>query len=71
MQRLLKMEKTLAEATYDLSIESFSSDGTASVRGLQNVIDMSSSLPGARQVTPADVFDFGPLKEAQAALRIR
>jgi hypothetical protein len=70
IQKLLKMDKGLAENTYDLSIQSFSADGMASHRGLQNVIEMSSSRAMTRQLTAADVVDFGPLKEAQAALGI-
>ena len=68
IQKLLKMEKGLAETTYDLSIQSFSVDGTASNKGLQNVIEMSQP---ARPVAPADVFDFAPLREAQATLGVR
>jgi ABC-type nitrate/sulfonate/bicarbonate transport system substrate-binding protein len=71
IQKLLKMEKGVAEATYDLSIQSFSSDGSVSVKGIQNIIDMSSAQAGGRQVAPSDVIDFGPLREAQAALGMR
>ena len=70
IQKLLKMEKATAEATYDLSIPSFSADGSASAKGLQNLIDMSSNQAAGRQVMAAEVVDFGPLKEAQAALRV-
>lgn len=71
IQKLLKMEKSVAEATYDLSIDSFSVDGTISTRGIQNVIEMSSPQVGGRQVAPSEVVDFGPLREAQALVRIR
>lgn len=70
MQKLLKMERMMAETTYDLSIQSFSADGTASTKGLQNVLDMASGA-GPSRFKPADVVDFGPLREAQAALGIR
>jgi ABC-type nitrate/sulfonate/bicarbonate transport system substrate-binding protein len=69
MEKLLKVDKNLAKTTYDLSIQSFSTDGAPSVKGLQNVIEMSPA--GARQISPADVVDFGPLREAQAALGMR
>jgi hypothetical protein len=39
--------------------------------GWQNVIDMSANRANTRQFTPVDVVDFGPLKEAQAALGLR
>jgi ABC-type nitrate/sulfonate/bicarbonate transport system substrate-binding protein len=71
IQTLLKMEKAVAEATYDLSIPSFSSDGSVSVKGIENIIEMSSVQAGGRQVAPSAVVDFGPLKEAHAALGIR
>jgi ABC-type nitrate/sulfonate/bicarbonate transport system substrate-binding protein len=71
IQKLLKMDKPVAEATYDLSIQSFSSDGSVSVKGIENIIEMSSAQAAGRQVAPSDVVDFGPLKEAQAALGIR
>jgi hypothetical protein len=54
-----------------LSIQSFSSDGSVSAKGIQNIIEMSSAQAGGRQVAPSDVVDFGPLREAQAALGIR
>jgi NitT/TauT family transport system substrate-binding protein len=71
IQKLLKMEKTVAEATYDLSLPSFSTDGSASNKGIQSIIEMSSNQAAGRQATPADVVDFGPLRDAQAALGIR
>jgi len=71
MQKLLKMEKTMAEAAYDLSIKSYSADGTASVKGIQNVIDMTPTPGASRPATPAQVVDFGPLREAQAVLGVR
>ena len=71
IQKLLKMEKTVAEATYDLSIQSFSSDGSVSVKGIQNIIEMSSAQAGGRSVAASDVVDFGPLREAQTAAGIR
>ena len=71
IQKLLKMERSVAEATYDLSLPSFSKDGSASNKGIQSIIEMSSGQAAGRQATPADVVDFGPLRDAQAALGIR
>ncbi len=71
MQKLLKMEKTMAESAYDLSLKSYSADGTASVKGIQNVIDMTPTPGASRPATPAEVVDFGPLREAQAVLGVR
>jgi NitT/TauT family transport system substrate-binding protein len=70
IQKFLRMEKPLAEAAYDLSVKSYSATGSVSAKGIQNIMDMAP--PGTnRQVQVADVADFGPLKEAQAALGIR
>ena len=71
IQKLLKMEKALAEAAYDLSLKSYSADGSASAKGIQNVMEMTPTAAAGRQVTAAEVVDFGPLREAQAALGIR
>jgi hypothetical protein len=68
IQKFLKLEKKLAEAAYDLSVKAFAT-GSVSTKGIQNIMDMA---PGTnRPVSLTDVVDFGPLKEAQAALGIR
>jgi hypothetical protein len=69
IQKFLKLEKKLAEAAYDLSVKAYSATGSVSTKGIQNIMDMA---PGTnRPVSLTDVVDFGPLKEAQAALGIR
>jgi hypothetical protein len=71
IQKLLKMDIKVAEAAYDLSFKSYSFSGAASDKGIRNVLDLVQTSGAARQIAPADVVDFGPLKEAQAALGIR
>jgi ABC-type nitrate/sulfonate/bicarbonate transport system substrate-binding protein len=71
IQKLLKMDAKLAEAAYDLSLKSYSFSGTASDAGIKNVLDLAQATGASHQLKPADVVDFGPLREAQAALGIR
>ena len=70
IQKFLKLEKKLAEAAYDLSVKPYSATGSASAKGIQNIMDMAPAGTN-RPVSLTDVVDFGPLKEAQAALGIR
>jgi ABC-type nitrate/sulfonate/bicarbonate transport system substrate-binding protein len=71
MQKLLKIENKLAESGYDLSFKSYSFSGSASDKGIRNVIELIQTSGATRQITPEDLVDFGPLREAQAALGIR
>ena len=71
IQKLLKMENKVAEAAYDLSFKSYSFSGSASDKGIRNVVDLVQTSGSTRRVTPEDVVDFGPLREAQAAAGIR
>jgi len=71
IQKLLKMDVKLAEAAYDLSLKSYSFSGTASDAGIKNVLDLTQATGASHPLKPADVVDFGPLREAQAALGIR
>ncbi len=71
MQKIFKMERAAAEASYDLSVKSYSVDGSASLAGIQSVLEIGRTQAGSCQVTPSDVVDFGPLREAQVALGIR
>ncbi len=70
IQKFLKLEKKLAEAAYDLSVKAYSATGSVSAKGIQNIMDMAPAVTN-RPVSLTDVIDFGPLKEAQAALGIR
>jgi sulfonate transport system substrate-binding protein len=71
IQKIFKMERSLAEAGYDQTLKAYSRDGTASNAGIESVLEVARQQGVTRQVTVADVVDFGPLKEAQAALKIR
>jgi ABC-type nitrate/sulfonate/bicarbonate transport system substrate-binding protein len=72
VQKLFKMDRELAEAGYDQTLKAYSKDGSASFKGIESVLEVArqqQTLP--RPVTAAEVVDFGPLKEAQAALQLR
>ncbi|HMA79296.1 MAG TPA: ABC transporter substrate-binding protein, partial [Candidatus Binatia bacterium] len=71
VQKLFKMDRDLAEAAYDQTLKAYSKDGTASAKGIESVLEVARQQGLPRPVTVADVVDFGPLKEAQAALKVR
>ena len=71
IQKLFRMERELAEAGYDQTLPAYSKDGTASARGIESVLEVARQGGGAKAVGVNDVVDFGPLREAQAAARLR
>ena len=71
IQKLFKMERELAEAAYDQTLKAYSKDGTASAKGIESVLEVARQQGTPRLVTVADVVDFGPLKDAQTALKLR
>jgi NitT/TauT family transport system substrate-binding protein len=71
IQKIFKMDSMHAEAGYDQTLKAYSKDGTASAKGIESVLEVARQQGAPRQVTVADVTDFGPLREAQAALKIR
>lgn len=71
IQKLFKMDRELAEAGYEGTLKAYSKDGSASVKGIESVLEVARQQGLPRPVTAADVVDFGPLREAQAALKLR
>ena len=71
VQKLFKMDRDLAEAAYDQTLKAYSKDGTASAKGIESVLEVARQQGLLRPVTVADVVEFGPLREAQAALKLR
>jgi ABC-type nitrate/sulfonate/bicarbonate transport system substrate-binding protein len=71
IQKIFKMDRNLAEAGYDQTLKAYSKDGTASKNGIESVLEVARQQGAPRHVTVADVVDFGPVREAQVALKIR
>jgi hypothetical protein len=71
IQKIFKMERHMAEDGYDQTIKAYSRDGTASTKGIDSVLDIARQQGIPRPVSVADVVDFGPLREAQAILKLR
>lgn len=71
IQKVFKMARELAEAGYDQTLPAYSKDGTASVQGIESVLEVARQQGVPKPVTVNDVVDFGPLREAQAALKLR
>jgi NitT/TauT family transport system substrate-binding protein len=71
IQKIFKMDGVNAEAGYDQTLKAYSNDGTASAKGIESVLEVARQQGAPRHVTVADVTDFGPLREAQTALKLR
>lgn len=71
VQKLFKMDRALAEAGYDQTLPAYSKDGTPSSKGVESVLELARQQGLAKAVSVSDVVDFAPLREAQAALKLR
>jgi NitT/TauT family transport system substrate-binding protein len=71
IHNIFNMERSLAEAGYDQTLKAYSKDGTASNAGIESVLEVARQQGARQQVKVADVVDFGPVREAQAALKVR
>ena len=67
-----KIDRELAGESYDIMVRSFSADGTASTKAIQNVIDSTKSrLQIQRPISVADVVALPVLNEAQKEMGLR
>lgn len=67
-----KIDRELAAESYDVMVRSFSTDGSASTKSIQNVIDSTKSrLQVERPISVADVIALPVLSEAQRELGLR
>jgi len=67
-----KIDQELAAQSYDIMVRSFSKDGSASAKSIQNVIDSTRSrLQIDRAISVNDVAAFSLLGEAQRELSLR
>jgi NitT/TauT family transport system substrate-binding protein len=71
IQKVFRMERELAEAGYDQTLPAYSKDGTASVRGIESVLEVARQGGAAKSVGVNDVVDFAPLRDAQVAVKLR
>ena len=71
VQKIFKMDRTHAGAGYDQTLKAYSKDGTASAKGIESVLEVARQQGVPKPVAVSDVVDFGPLREAQAALKLR
>jgi NitT/TauT family transport system substrate-binding protein len=67
-----KIDRELAAESYDVMVRSFSADGSASTKSIQNVIDSTKSrLQVERPIAVADVVALPILSEAQKELGVK
>jgi NitT/TauT family transport system substrate-binding protein len=66
----LALERKVAEESYDMALDSFSADGSPSLKGLQNSIMLEKQRAGIKEDVPLmKVFDFSFLQEVHAELK--
>jgi NitT/TauT family transport system substrate-binding protein len=67
-----KIDRDLAAESYDIMVRSFSRDGSASAKSIQNIIDSTRSrLQLERTIAVADVIALPVLSEAQKELGLK
>jgi NitT/TauT family transport system substrate-binding protein len=67
-----KIDRDLAAESYDIMVRSFSRDGSASAKSIQNIIDSTRSrLQLGRTIAVADVIALPVLSEAQKELGLK
>jgi NitT/TauT family transport system substrate-binding protein len=72
LQDWLNMEPEVAAASYDLGLETWSADGTASDEAWRNTLEISRlAAPLPNDVTLAQYVDKAPLEEARRSLAAR
>ena len=66
----LALDRDVAEKSYDMALDSFSEDGSPTLKGLQNSITLEKQRAGMKEDIPvARVFDFSLLQEVHSELK--
>jgi NitT/TauT family transport system substrate-binding protein len=66
----LALERSVAEKSYDMALDSFSDDGSPTLRGLQNSVTLEKQRAGIKEEIPLTrVFDFSLLQEVHGELK--
>jgi ABC-type nitrate/sulfonate/bicarbonate transport system substrate-binding protein len=66
----LALDRDVAENSYDMALDSFSEDGSPTLKGLQNSITLEKQRAGIKEdVAVARVFDFSLLQEVLGDLK--
>jgi ABC-type nitrate/sulfonate/bicarbonate transport system substrate-binding protein len=66
----LALDRDVAEKSYDMALDSFSEDGSPSLKGLQNSVAHEKQRAGIKEDIPlSKVFDLSLLQEVHAELR--
>jgi NitT/TauT family transport system substrate-binding protein len=69
LQSWYKLDRNVAIASYDLALKSYSTNGEVSEKGISLSMDFANvSGKGAKEVTPAELVDFNPLRQARKEL---
>jgi ABC-type nitrate/sulfonate/bicarbonate transport system substrate-binding protein len=66
----LALDRDVAEKSYDMALDSFSEDGSPTLKGLQNSVALEKQRAGIKEDIPiSKVFDFSLLQEVHGELK--
>jgi len=66
----LALDRDVAEKSYDMALDSFSEDGSPTLKGLQNSVTLEKQRAGIKEDIPlTKVFDFSLLQEVHGELK--
>lgn len=66
----LALDRDVAEKSYDMALDSFSEDGSPTLKGLQNSVMLEKQRAGIKEEIPlTKVFDFSALQEVHSELK--
>ena len=66
----LALDRDVAEKSYDMALDSFSEDGSPTLKGLQNSVTLEKQRAGIKEEIPlTKVFDFSALQEVHSELK--
>jgi NitT/TauT family transport system substrate-binding protein len=72
IRKEFNLDETLAGHVYEQMVPALSADGTASMRAIENDIDLARrSLKIAKSIEPSQVVDFSLLNEVQRAVSLK
>jgi NitT/TauT family transport system substrate-binding protein len=66
----LALDRDVAEKSYDMALDSFSEDGSPTLKGLQNSVTLEKQRAGIKEDIPlTKVFDFSLLQDVHGELK--
>jgi ABC-type nitrate/sulfonate/bicarbonate transport system substrate-binding protein len=69
LQSWYKLDRSVAVASYDLAVKSYSTNGEVTEKGISLSMEFANvSGKVAKEIRPAEIVDFNPLRQARKEL---